>query len=519
MLEVQLLASIVGWALGGSLVVSTINALAAGGPQKWSRGEREATDMIRLRSLRLVGRTVVTFALILVLSARLVGEGTIYDWVLSTFWIAALPVFLILVRWWRGTVFERVDRARKKKPIEVWILANRRGWKSFFAAMVGAVHLFGFGALKTLRSWISKFDLARRVHAYLFKRELDRLNEISSAAQLMPLPPALRDAFDPEAVAPHHLATPSDRVLQAIVARAGEPHGGLLAIVGGRGMGKSTLLRALKARMPAAIDVACRPDTTSREIRQATQAETERASAVVLLDDVQALVRPIIGGLATLDETVSLARAQAARSTWVFAIDAAVWPFLKRARDARPLFDEVYVLRPWQEDHIAALIAQRCGGAAVAPIYDDLLDELPPGSDEIDRLDALQAKESGYVRMLWDHVAGNPGLALEAWRSSLAVDAAGVVHVRPVQPPSSMKLDMLPDSSIFILRAVLQLDPAGVAEVAQATRLSTEQVTDAFLFGQAHGYLCERDGRVRVTWRWLRLVLRLLERRHLLVNQ
>jgi hypothetical protein len=72
--------------------------------------------------------------------------------------------------------------------------------------------------------------------------------------------------------------------------------------------------------------------------------------------------------------------------------------------------------------------------------------------------------------------------------------------------------------AVNVLREGLQLDPAGVAEVAQATRLSPEQVSNAFLFGQAHGYLSERDGRVRVTWRWLRPILRLLERRHLLVN-
>jgi hypothetical protein len=66
---------------------------------------------------------------------------------------------------------------------------------------------------------------------------------------------------------------------------------------------------------------------------------------------------------------------------------------------------------------------------------------------------------------------------------------------------------------------VLQLGPVGVADVVQATRFSSEQVVNAFRSGEAHGYLAQRDGAVWVTWRWLREVLSLLERRHLLVNR
>jgi hypothetical protein len=202
---------------------------------------------------------------------------------------------------------------------------------------------------------------------------------------------------------------------------------------------------------------------------------------------------------------------------WVFAIDSSVWSFLKRARDARPLFDEVRVLRPWNETQIGALLTDRSEGAAISPTFEDLLEPLPLGSDEVDRQDALEAKRAGYERMLWDHVGGNPGLALETWRGSLGHDADGGVHVRPLQVPDTFRLEKLSDPSLFVLRAVLQLVPASIDAVAEATRLRPEEVLQDFRFGQTQGYFTEHMGAVRVAWPWLRDVTRLLERRHLLV--
>lgn len=512
LLEVQLVASAIAWFLSGSLVVTVINAFADGSHARPSADR--AADTLRLRSLRLVGRTVVVFALTLVITTRLVGQGTIYSWVISTCWFAVLPVFLVLVRWWRGIVFRRMERTRKKTSFEQWVLSNQRGWKSFAAAMIGVVWLFGLGTLKTVRSWISSFDLARRVHAYLFKRELERLGEGGTTARMRPLHASALEALHPERAPDRWLSCPADEVLQAIAARVEQRQGGVVALVGALGMGKSSLLRALSERVAGTVRATCSMATAAAEVR----AICGTPPRLVLLDDAQTLVKPIIGGLELFDDVIARARAHCEHTTWVLAIDASVWPFLKRARDARPLFDETYVLRPWDETQIGTLLAERNAVAGINPGYEQLIDTLPPSADEIDRFDALRDKQAGYERMLWDHVRGNPALALEAWRVSLVENEAGAVYVRPLQLPDSSRLNVLPDSSLFILRAVLQLTPARVEDVALATRLSPEQVLTAFRFGQTQGILMEHDGCVRVTWPWLRAVTRLLERRHLLVN-
>ncbi|MCB9707810.1 MAG: AAA family ATPase [Myxococcales bacterium] len=520
LLEVQLLASAIGWILGGALVVDVINAIAAGGRVGLVH-EEDAVPGLRLRSLRLVGRTVVVFALILVTTARLVGKGTVYSWVFSTCWFTAIPIFLLLIRWWRNTVFERLERARKTIPLRAWILSNQSGWKSFLAAMLGAVLLFTTGTVKIVRGWFSDVDLVRRAHAYLFRRELDKLEETHESARLDPISADALTALHPEAIAEQWLPNPADSILEQVSRRVTDQQGGVIALVGRRGMGKSTLLTELSKRAPTDFhQMVCTSDTALKDIQQlwSKDASASGAPALMLLDDAQALLKPVIGGLARLDEIMLFTREHAARTVWVFAFDASIWPLLKRARDGRPLVDETHVLEAWDEVQIGALLKDRNQRAGIEPLYDDLLDSLAPNLDIHDRTEALRVKEVGYVRMLWDHVRGNPGVALEAWRTSLGVDSAGQVHVRALHVPDATALETLPDSSLFVLRAVLQLAPAAIEDIARATRLDHDQVRNVCQYGRSAGFFMEENERVSVTWPWLRPIIRILERRHLLVT-
>lgn len=514
LLEAQLVSSVVSWALAGSLIINTINAFAAGNAGSLGAAEEGEAGRLRLRSLRLIGRTVVLFALILVLSARLVGEGTIFNWVFSTCWFAAIPIFLLLARWWRGTVFERLDRIRKKTPLQAWILANRSGWKSFGAAMAGAAQLFTAGTIKLVRSWLSRLDVARRVHAYLYKREIERIGDAHAHAALAQLSAEALEDLHPERSALLWLTCPADDLRDGLTRRASARRGGVIALVAPRGMGKSSLLREVARRVEGHAFLGCRATTGLSDVTAAAAGDPP----IVLVDDAHTLIEPRIGGFARFDEMIALARAHAERTTWVIVIDASVWPLLKRARDARPMFDEAHVLSAWGEEQLAALIADRCEAAGISPSYDGLLEKLPPGADEIDRQDALRAKRTGYERMVWDHVGGNPGLAMEVWRGSLGQDEAGVVHVRPLRVPEIARLEGLPDASLFVLRAVLQLAPTTAESVAQATRLRPDEVLQDLRFGKAQGFYEDQDGHVRIAWPWLRAATRLLERRHLLVS-
>jgi hypothetical protein len=321
------------------------------------------------------------------------------------------------------------------------------------------------------------------------------------------------------------VSCPADEPCETLSERASTGQGGLVAIVGSRGLGKSTLLRRITARVDGSALLAAHPDSSVEELQKFFGANAKaRAEAglgappLLVIDDAHALMKPIRGGLRAFDEALTFARAHSEKTLWVFAIDSALWPFLQRARDSRPLFDEVLKLEAWEDDQVGELLSQRCREAGIQPTFEDLLEKLPPSADEIDKQEALTAKRIGYFRVVWDYAVGNPGLALEVWRASLGEDPTGSVCVRPLAVPDAGALELLPDSALFILRAILQMGPARIEDVARATRIAEAQVHNAVRVGRARGYLCETRGRVQVTWPWLRSVMALLERRHLLVN-
>ena len=512
LLEVQLLIVTVGWTLAGAAIVNAINALASRGTASVRASDALVAEL-RLCSLRLIGRVVVAFALALFIAARLLGRGTVHHWVASSCWIAVVPIAAVLIARWKSEIFARVERRRKKSPLTRWVLAHQRGWRGFVAAAVGVAQLVWIGGVDLTRRHVAALNVARHAHAYLFRRELDRMTSGGgSSSASSPLDAEALASLHPARQGARWLPSPADEVLEALVRRARAGRGGLVAVVGGRGAGKSSLLARLAAELGDAQRVDCQAldgDLTS---------VAREPSALLLLDNAQALVRPVLGGLAQLDEVMSLARARCHGSLWVFGIDGLSWPFLSRARDARALFDEVRMLAPWGDEAIGALLSARSAEAGVTPSFEDLLDRLPASADELDRREAHDEKRAGYFRMVWDYARGNPGMALEVWRDSLLVDASGQVRVRPLRAPPATELEALPDAGLFVLRAILMMAPASVSDVAEATRLSEAEVRDAFGYGRAHGFLIEEGGRVSVGWEWLRSVLLLLERRHLVLS-
>ena len=507
-LEVQILRTIITWTLAGAFVVDALNAGFALAPLLPRSTADKASSALRLRSLRFIGRVVVGLVLTLLISAKLVGEGTIYRWVLSTCWLASLPVALVLVRWWRETVFARIDRLRKKSRFERWALAHRTGWMSFVAAMAAAAHLLAAGTVHTFRHWLNAFEWVRRGRAYLFRRELDKKDKQLTVENLAPLEDELFKQLGPDIVSAQRVAIVTDEQLDRFAERARSRLGGILALVGERGSGKTTSLNWIRDRVEGAAYVDC--------LAQDVAALDPRAP--LLLDNVQKLIQPVMGGLRQFDELMVKARAASQSAPWILAIDASVWPLIAAARGTKPLFDEVLTLGGWLESEIGELLRKRNKEVSVVPDFQDLLQELPPDADDIDRSEALAERENAFYRLIWDHSRGNPAVALQVWRESLARAPTGALRVRPLQAPFEGAVETLTDTSLFVLRSALQFSGARFAEIQASTNLPPAQISDALRYSLSHGFIQEIDGRISLTWRWYRAVTRVLERRHLTVT-
>ncbi len=534
LLEVQLVSTIFGWTFGGAVVVQTIDTLAGGDSERRIRRSRLLTSHIRLRSLKLMGRVVVVFALILALSNHLVGEGTIYVWVFSVCWLSAVPVALVLVKWWREVIFERVALKRRKNAVDEWIGNNSEGWKSYPAAFAGGAILLGEGAYRAARSWVGRFDITRRVLAYLFRREISKKSDAASTETFGPLDRASVEKLGPETASSQLVPSVADSQVDEIIKRIHLPGGGVFAVVGERGAGKTTVLERIVKEAPDVARVQCPfggmeafAPALLKSVEAGKDASLESVAAEldkedrdvgILIDDAHRLIQPMMGGVRAFDRVLAIARSHSANVSWVFAFDEVIWRFFERMRGSRPAFDDVIRLKPWGEDAIVRLLTERSKEAGVSPSFSHLQGQLGADADEIDEEDAAERTAASYYRLLWDHSAGNPGVALHAWRSSLGIDEEGAVAVRAFSAPRIDELEGLPDNAVFVLRGVVQLERAEPEDLARATGIVIHEVEDALRFGLVRGYFRRSADGYRVTWRWFRTVTRFLQRRHLLFS-
>lgn len=524
--EVRIAWIVVAWSLGGVVVVNAIDALLA--RRRWAGAPKTAAPVVRLRSLRLLGWVAVSSGLVLDVSATLVGRGTLHAWVVRATWLALMVVALVLLRWWRPIVLERIRPRAAKSRLAAWVCAQPGGPRGFLAGAVGAVYLVGVGVGRLARAQMGAFDATRRVLAFLFRREVSRAGK-DRAAALAPLDAARHAALDPDAASDVEVAVEVADLARIDAAVEGG-RGGLYAVIGERGSGKSTVvrrlavgrsdvlvieaqpggLRALRPRLVAALGL----DADVDDARIDEHLRSERGPRALVIDDAQRLVLPAVGGLDDLDELFALARASRARCAWIFCFGAVMWQFIEGARGVRPLFDEVVRTRPWTEEQIGELIRARSAAAGLTPSFREL--QAHPPVDETEREELAQRTEASYYRLLWDASGGNPGVALHMWRQALRVAEDGAVVVSLYTGPDARELSALPLDIVLVLRSVLRLERVELDDVASSTQIPLRSVHDTVHFACSRGYVEEHEGRYRVTWTWLRSITVHLQRRRLM---
>jgi len=526
--DTKYLHIVIRWLLTGTFVVELIDATAS------RQGvSSESLAKLRFRSLRLVGVSVVVVGLILSLTETAVGQGAIYAWVIHTFWFLAVPILLLLVVWWKDTIFERA-KAREASRLLRWVASRDGKPLRYVAAAVGGVFLFVEGVAGFFLRKVGELAPLRRFFTYLLRRGVQKSTTAAPPEYgTEPLPAELCDALAPRPQTAPGLVTSymSDRV-HAMRALVRSDRHAIVAVVGERGLGKTTFLGRVASDLEPGdlCSVRCQPGGFSvllaefaraLELPEAsTEAEIieclrERAPSVICVDDAQRLVRPLIGGLEDIDRLIGFTRLVSPQTCWFIAIGKPAWHYLRRARGDRAAFDQVIDLAPWEENQLATLVEQRTSVAGIVPSFDGLV---VPRQLQTSPVSEEERTKRDFYRILVDYSDGNPEVALYWWRASLYRRPPDeTVHVRLFPAPSTGQLEDLPSTFYFVLRSVVQLELAIEADVITCTDLSAAEVADALRAARVRGYVRERDGFFEIDIEWYRAITNILRRKHLLL--
>lgn len=504
-----------------------------------------------LASLRFAARFGLAIAIILALASHLLGRGYLYLLVVRFAWIFAVPVVLLVIRDWQQDICAAYLRAY---PAGALAAAVERHRNRAFGVLV-ALAAFSAVAVTGVAAWVGelalRFEQTRRGLAYVFRRRLERqsLGLSEPVEDLAQLPLALREALTDRPVAPDAWIgepTGMPKIEDAIAAWSAGGGAFGLKLVGGWGLGKTSWLDALDARLQAqqAPPMVVRatvprglqsPDAVVRWLAELTGFDTTTPEAhdaatlgdalgagarqLVMLDDAGRVVTKTMGGMAAYDALATVIARSMPRVGWVLAVSDHASSRIQKLRGDRDLMTHSVSLQPWDETKVGELVADRMQRAGFTPHFDELVD---PDLDIADALVEGVRVGERFVRLLWDQSDGNPRDVLHFWARSLAPYGAEDVKVRLFRAPSADALESLGAQARFALHAVLVHDGLTAEEAGRVLFESTANVRGVLGWLQGRGILMQDEatgpGRYRVEPHWVRAVSRYLQRKHLLVR-
>ncbi|AXB31402.1 ATP-binding protein [Vibrio campbellii] len=521
------------WVLGGSIAISFLLEFA----YRNSRSTSKEVIALRLSTIRRYVWNAIVAGVILQISIRTLGKGTIYSWICSAVFFWFVLVTLSVLRMWRKKVFEAAEKLSDRP---MWVNWSLRRKDTFLLSIIGtaicAVWIMLHNFKHRVVAMLSNYTMFSQALAYLFRIEFAKqtgnkggdtnLARIKGEQAFQYILPGSEEsevveyAGEEIKLLSKHLLTDSPAVC---------------VLSGERGVGTTTFLRTILSKVKNAkpIYINCPYSGYSEllqelalqiglegevsEIQVLSALRKSDTSYLIAVDNAQRLVKPMVGGLGGLIKLTNLLRRSRRNHRVVMAIEKASWRFVDRARGERLLFDWVVFMPRWNEKQLSALFDTRINQEIENPVtFDGLV--VPKQWDQEDITEEERAKQ-GFYRILWHYSDGNPTVALRFFRLSLRQNKeTQQVVVRLFHAPESQELEKMPKPMLAVLRSIVQLEVASPEELSECTQLSIAEVIGTLRYFQSRGFIEWSEDKARVSDHWFRHITNVLDRQHLLVK-
>ncbi|WP_165311393.1 AAA family ATPase [Vibrio ziniensis] len=521
------------WIWGGAIAVSLILEFT----YRTSHTSNKTLMALRLSTIRRIVWTVIITGVILQLSMRTLGKGTIYYWILNTMYAWFFVMIVSVLNLWRERIFAYAEKASDRPLWVNWTISKKDAFAvRVFATTLTLAWLLMHALQYRLIAALSNYTFFSQALAYLFRIEVAKQNE-SIASDHNHVRIKGNEAFEyilPGSIDSELIDYASDEIKQlSRYLMTDSP--AICVVTGERGIGTTTLLYTLLHKVKNAeplylncpysgytellelLALSLGLEDDASEIQILSHLRKSEQTYLIAIDNAQRLVKPMVGGLNSLMKLTNLLRRSKKNHRVIMAIEKSNWRFVDRARGERLLFDWVTALPRWNEKQMQALLDSRINRDIESPVcFDGLV--VPRQWDQDDSSDDERAKQ-GFYRILWHYSDGNPTVALRFFRRSLNRNKeTGVVNVSLFHVPDSQDLEQMPKPMLAVLRSIVQLEVASSEELSKCTQLSIAEVIGIVRYFQSRGYLEWAEDKARVSDHWYRTITNVLDRQHLLVK-
>ncbi|POB70983.1 AAA family ATPase, partial [Vibrio vulnificus] len=157
------------WILGGSIAISFILEFA----YRNSRSSNKKVVALRLSTIRRYVWSAIVAGVILQISVRTLGKGTIYYWIYSALYFWFVLVTISVLRLWRATVFDVVDRLSERPVWVQWAVKQKDALiLSIPATAIAAVWIIAHHFKLRIIGVLSNYTMFSQALAYLFRIEV-----------------------------------------------------------------------------------------------------------------------------------------------------------------------------------------------------------------------------------------------------------------------------------------------------------------------------------------------------------
>lgn len=501
--------------LGQSALLGAVRQVSAGRPALIEVSSETRSKL--LRSYRQVGSVLAVATTVEELARTLLALGRLRS-LIEIVVVAFTTVWLLYAcLTWREAVAARLVSTSAPdsvvSKIGRWMAENYAGAVLVIPATVWLLSLWAW-------SVISVVLLQQGVFAYFKAIELRRQAKGAGGKD------ALVDAALPDVYATQFPLYPVlgeidsvllqqpdevDPILSQINAWKAARRDSSLAIVGAKGIGKTTMMALVRGRITEAEVVSCSLTERLLEesdvvrvvapifdagdastLQELSAALNDGPDRVAIIDDAHLAFLRVVDGYRGFDALVDLVTQTSARVFWLLTFNDYAWAFLNAAHGRRAYFRRIRRIQDWSSEELRDLIGRRTARAGFDLEFDQhLLDD--GWSDDGPDLRIIEGAE-GFFRMLWEASRGNPRAATSLWLRSLTLKTEKALRVQLFSDEKTEALKSASDDVFFALASITQHENLTADELTQTLNANESVSTYALRYLSEYGIIGPKFG-------------------------